>query len=239
MTHDNEHRVGFQDQLAQIRDQVVRLGVMTCETIGKGTAALLDRDLAAAQRVIDGDDPIDVLTLEIEELCIQVLALQSPIASDLRLIMSSIRMASELERSADLMVNVAKAFRRIYEVEMTPQIRGLVEDMSIEAASITQKAIDAFATSDAGLAAALDDIDDRLDDLQRDFVEAVFSSHVANEVDLRSAVQLALIARYYERIGDHAVNMGERIAYMVTGWVPEHSAQAREQMRNPTPPNDN
>jgi phosphate transport system protein len=238
VTHDTEHRVEFQDQLARLRDDVVRLGVMTCETIGKGTAALLDRDLAAAQRLIDDDDEIDVLTLEIDEACYQLLALQNPMARDLRLIMSALRMASELERSADLMVNVAKAFRRIYEVEMTPEIRGLVEDMSIEAAAITQKAIDAFVTGDAGLASALDDIDDRLDDLQRDFVEAVFSSHLSNHLDMRSAVQLALIARYYERIGDHAVNMGERISYMVTGWLPEHSGQARMEMRERQPDAD-
>ncbi len=226
MTQDTELRVEFQDQLARLREDVVRLGVMTCETIGKGTAALLDRDLAAAQRLIDSDDDLDGLTLEIEESCYQILVLQNPMAKDLRLIVCALRLASELERSADLMVNVAKAFRRIYEVEMTPKLRGIVEDMSIEAASITQKAIDAFVTGDSGLASALDDIDDRLDDLQTDFVEAVFSSHIANELDLRTAVQLALIARYYERIGDHAVNMGERITYLVTGGLPEQGTAA-------------
>jgi phosphate transport system protein len=104
--------------------------------------------------------------------------------------------------------------------------------MSIEAASLTRKAIDAFADGDAGLASALGDIDDRLDDLHVEFIEAVFSSHDADQLDLRSAVQLALIGRYYERIGDHAVNMGERITFMVTGWLPEHAAVARLELKS-------
>jgi len=104
--------------------------------------------------------------------------------------------------------------------------------MSIEAASLTRKAIDAFADADEGMAAALDDIDDRLDELQVEFVESIFASHEAERIGLRSAVQLALIGRYYERIGDHAVNMGERVTFMVTGWLPEHAAVARLEMRN-------
>ena len=78
---------------------------------------------------------------------------------------------------------------------------------------------------------ALDDMDNRLDDLQRDFVEGIFETHHASGLELRSAVQLAMIGRYYERIGDHAVNMGERVGYMVTGWLPEHTGAARMDLR--------
>lgn len=228
---DPDLRVEFHESLDELRNDLVRLGAMTVETIGRGTAALLERDLHKAQQLIDGDDVIDTLAITIEETCYRLLALQQPMARDLRFIICSLRLASELERSADLMVNICKASRRIYDVSMTPTVRSLIEDMSIEAASLTRKAIDAFVASDDGLASALDDIDDRLDDLQVEFVESVFTSHESDGITLRSAVQLALIGRYYERIGDHAVNMGERITYMVTGWLPEHAAVARLELR--------
>ena len=144
-------------------------------------------------------------------------------------------MASEIERSGDLVVNIAKTMRRIYGDELTPKIRGLVEQMSEEAAKLYKAAIDAYLDEDAALAAAIDDMDDILDALQKDFIESVIEAHEADKIDLNAAVQLALIARYYERIGDHAVNMGERVQYLVTGWLPEHGsaaiADARERHR--------
>ena len=229
---DSDMRIEFHDSLDALRNDIIRLGALTVETIGRGTAAVLERDLAAVHRVIDGDDVIDILTLQIEESCYRLLALQQPMARDLRFIICSLRLSSELERSADLMVNICKASRRIYDVTMSPAVRGYIEEMSIEAASLTRKAIDAYATDDDGLASALNDIDDRLDDLQVEYVESVFGSHESDGLSMRSAVQLALVGRYYERIGDHAVNMGERITYMVTGWLPEHAAVARVQLRD-------
>ena len=156
---------------------------------------MLERDLNVAQQVIDDDDIIDVLGLEIEERCYQLLALQNPIAGDLRFIICSIRMASELERSADLMVNVCKATRRLYDVDIEPKVRGLIEDMSLEAASLTRRALDSYATADAALASALDDIDDKLDQLHVQYVETIFGVENTPVTTLRTAVQLALIGR--------------------------------------------
>ncbi|MEZ5321742.1 MAG: phosphate signaling complex protein PhoU [Microthrixaceae bacterium] len=223
-------RVEFHESLDDLRNEIVRLGALVVETIGRGTAAVLDRDLQLAQRMIDDDDILDVAAVSIEESCYRLLALQQPMARDLRFVVCSLHMANELERSGDLMVNICKSFRRVYDSPMPPVVRSLIEDMSIEAASLTRKALDAFVDEDGGLAAALDDIDDRLDDLQTDFVEAVFRSDVSDNT--RMAVQMALIGRYYERIGDHAVNMGERINFMVTGWLPEHAALARVEARH-------
>ncbi len=94
--------------------------------------------------------------------------------------------------------------------------------MAHEAQKLLQLSLDAYADSDEALAEALDDIDDKLDELNVDMVEAVFAAHSDGHIDLQAAVQLALVARYYERIGDHAVNIGHRVMYMVTGWMPEH-----------------
>lgn len=235
---DTEHRVEFNETLESIRSDVVRLGALTCETISRGTGALLDKDLHAAQVLIDNDDVLDSLSLQIEEDCYRVLALQNPIARDLRFVICSIRLVSELERSADLMVNVCKASRRLFDVDFDPRVRGLVQSMASEADRLTRAAIDSYVDSNESLASALDDMDSRLDDLQVSFVEAIFTSHHDSQVDLRSAVQLALIGRYYERIGDHAVNIGERVTYMITGWLPEHTGVARLELRQRTWPDE-
>ncbi len=221
----------FQEELENLRSDLIRLGAMVSETIGRGTAALLDRDLHAAQVLIDGDDVIDDFCLGLEERCCQLLALQAPIAGDLRFVLTTLRLISELERSADLMVNVCKASRRIYDVEFGPQLRGLIEQMGVEAGFLIRAAIDSYVDADTSLAAALDDIDDRLDELQVNYVQAIFTRHSDEHLGLQGAVQLAMIGRYYERIGDHAVNIGERVMYMVTGWLPEHSGSARHRLR--------
>ncbi len=227
----DEHRVDYRESLDRVRSEVVRLGAMTGETIARGTDALLAKDLHAAQLLIDDDDEVDDISLQIEEDCYRLLALQNPVASDLRFIICSIRMTSELERSADLMVNVCKAARRLYDVDIDPRLRGLIDGMSREAASLTRMALDAYADADASLGSALDDMDNRLDELQVDYVETIFQTHQAAGIELRAAVQLAMIGRYYERIGDHAVNMGQRVQYMVTGWLPEHTGVARLDLR--------
>ena len=221
-----ESRGTFHQQLDDIQRDLVRLAARVIETITKGTEALLDLDLAAAQELIDGDDEIDVLTLDIEERCFTVLARQQPMASDMRAVVTAIRLTSEIERSGDLMVNVAKAARRLYGTEIPGRLRHLLAAMSEEAVRLYGLAMDAYADGDANLAGALDDMDDRLDQLHSDYIQAILELH-ADVRDVQGAVQLALVGRYYERIGDHAVNIGERVRYMVTGWLPEHTGAAR------------
>lgn len=226
-----ETRIGFHQELDFIRSELVRLAALVSETIPRATEALLAADLQAARQLVEEDDVIDTLTLEIEERCYQVLALQQPVATDLRAVITAIRLTSEIERSGDLMVNVAKAARRIYGSDIDPRVRGLIERMGEEAARLFTLAIDAYATGDAGLAAALDDMDDRLDNLHKEYIGAIFETQRGANVDVQAAVQLALVGRYYERMGDHAVNIGERVQYMVTGWLPEHTGAARLQAR--------
>ena len=233
-----EQRKSFHMELDEIREEIVHLAAMLGEFIPRGTEALLTNDMAGAQALIESDDEVDALTLRIEEHCYHVLALQQPMASDLRCIVTALWLTAEIERSADLMVNVAKGARRIYGAGLDARVRGLIERMAEEAARLYKLAIDAYVERNAGLASALDDIDDSLDDLHNDYIEAIFESHASNTVDLQQAVQLALIGRYYERIGDHAVNIGQRVEYMVTGWLPEHSGAARLQARSSLPPAD-
>lgn len=226
-----EHRVAYHRELEALTSSVIRLGALACETVPRGTQVLLAGDLAEAQRLVDDDDEIDRLAIEIEEQAFNLIALQAPVAGELRRLVTIIKMAGEIERSADLMVNVCKASRRMYGAELTPQIRGVLAAMAREANKMLRLSIDAFADQNASLAVALADIDDELDQLNRDIVEAIFAAHREDAIELAAAVQLALIARYYERIGDHAVNVGERVNYMVTGWLPEHNGLLRADHR--------
>ena len=134
------------------------------------------------------------------------------------------------------MVNVCKASRRISDGELGPQIRGIIEQMGIEAAFLIRTAIDSYVDADTSLAAALDDIDDRLDEIHAEYVGAIFEAQNNGELQVQPAVQLALVGRYYERIGDHAVEIGDRVQYMVTRWMREHTRAAREAFRRGSDP---
>lgn len=222
-----EQRRAYHEELDVLKADILRLGGMAIETIPRGTEVLLSGDLQAAQDLINHDDQVDRLSVDVEERIYLVIARQAPMAGDLRHLVTMSKLVGELERSADLMVNVSKAARRMYGSEMTPRIRGVVAAMAGEAKRLLQLSMDAYADGDQALAAALDDIDDKLDELNVDMVEAVFAAHTEGAIDLQAAVQLALVARYYERIGDHAVNIGHRVTYMVTGWMPEHAGAER------------
>lgn len=228
---ESEHRLAYHRELEELVTGVIRLGALACETIPRGTEVLLGGNLVDAQDIIDADDEIDRLTLQLEEKCYSIIALQAPMAGELRRIIAITKVVGEIERSADLMVNVCKASRRMYGSTLSPKIRGVLSSMAREANKLLRLSLDAFADENQSLAAALADIDDELDQLNRDIVEAIFEAHAADQIDLGAAVQLALIARYYERIGDHAVNIGERVTYMVTGWLPEHNGMLRSQRR--------
>ena len=229
------HRKAYHQELQGLRQDIIALAARVTEAIPRGTEVLLNGDLAAAQALIDDDDEIDRLSVALEDRIFSIFVRQAPMASELREIITMLKAVGELERSADLMVNVAKAARRLYGSPLTARIRGLITAMSGEAQKLMQLAVDAFAERDDALAAALADIDDRLDQLNRDMVQAIFESQAAENPDLQTAVQLALIARYYERIGDHAVNIGQRVAFMVTGWLPEHTGAMRARARHDLP----
>ena len=136
-------------------------------------------------------------------------------------------MVAEVERSADLLCNICKAARRIYGHELDPKLRGIISRMGEQAQQLYDAAIESFVENDAAKAAAIDDMDNYLDGLQKQFIQAIFESHAAGRIDLQVAVQLAVVARFYERIGDHAVNIGEQVRFVVTGWMPEHKGAER------------
>lgn len=212
-----ETRKAFHEELDEIARDVVRLGAMASQSIQVGTDAFLDADLAAAERLVSDDRALDEIMHSIESRTYLLLARQQPMAVDLRMLVTVLRVIHELERVGDLMVNVAKATRRLYPYELDPKIRGLIHRMREQATAQLTVAVESFAHRDPARAAALGDMDDAMDDLQKDLFRVIFTSHVADEASLQRAVQIALVGRYFERIADHAVNTGERVSFMVTG----------------------
>ena len=220
-------RKNFHQSLDQVRDDLVRMGGMVTEALGQATEALLAGDLQTAERLIHEDDRVDALQIDVEERIYQLFALQQPMATDMRTLVAALRLTAEIERSGDLVVNLMKATRRIYGVELDPKVRGLIAKLSEHVHRLFRLAMDDYADRNEGLAAALDDMDDVVDELHKEFIQSIFEVHEGGQLPLQTAVQLALVGRYYERIGDHAVNIGERVRYMVTGWMPEHTGAAR------------
>jgi phosphate transport system protein len=210
-------RADFRETLEQIEHGIARMAAGVTELVPRATHILLGGDLEGAEYLILGDDDYDQRAAALEEQCFQVLALQAPVAIDLRSVVSAIKIIADVERSADLCVNICKAARRIYGHELDPQLRGVIQKMGDQAHVLFKEATEAYLNADSPRAAALRDMDNYLDNLQRQFVQVIFESHAAGTIDLQVAVQLAVVARFYERIGDHAVNMGDRTRFIVTG----------------------
>jgi phosphate transport system protein len=224
-------RKAFHHDIAVAREELVQLAATVTELIPRATGILLDGDLEGADYIIRGDDEIDARSLDLEETCYRLLALQAPVASDLRQVVALVKMIAEVERSADLVCNICKAARRIYGHDLDPKLRGIITRMGEQAQQLYTAAIESFVENDVAKAAAIDDMDSYLDGLQKQFVQQIFESHAAGRIDLQVAVQLAVVARFYERIGDHAVNIGERVKFVITGWLPEHKGAERYRRR--------
>lgn len=233
---DQTIRRAYGEQLDAVHEAVGALGRQACEAVETATEVLLTHDLDGARRIVEGDAAINTATVDIEDRCTDLLVTQAPVAGDLRAVLSALRVANEIERCGDLAVNIAKTARRLHDVELAPRLRGMIDRMGKLAVGHLQFALGAYASADEGRAAALDDLDDDLDELHRDFVEELLVSRSSDAVDLRVAVQLALLGRYYERLGDHSVNIGERVRFRVSGWKPRFGSAAETDRRTARAP---
>jgi phosphate transport system protein len=218
--HEHEVRKSFDEHMADIRSDVIHLAALAGEMVGMATEALLDKDLRLVEQVMDTNRRLEGMHHDIEVRAYELFATQQPMAIDLRTLLTVLRSLHELELTGNLTVSVAKAARRIYPAELPPKIRGLLERMGAQAGVQLRTAVDAFADRDQARALALPDMDDVIDDLQKSLFRAIFSSCTPDEAGLQQAVQIALVGRYYERIADHAVQIGRWVNFMVTGELP-------------------
>jgi len=218
-----ESRRTFDEQLQDVRADVVKLAVKSCEQISGATQALLDADLVVVDEIYAAHQELKERVLQIEHRVYQLFALQQPMATDLRVMLAVLRILHEIELTDGLMRNVARATRRLYPRALPPRIRGIIERMGAQASVQTHLAVDAFADGDESIAAALPDMDDVMDDLQKELFRTIFagfSGESTDEAQLQMAVQLAFVGRDYERAADHAVMMGRWVEFMVTGQLP-------------------
>jgi len=218
-----EARRSFGEHLEEIRSDVITLAGLTVEAIGVSTRALLDADLAGVERLVNEDAHIDGLKEATELRVYEMFATQQPMAGDLRTLLAVLRILQEIQLTADLTVSIAKGARRLYPGELAPRVRGLLERMGAQATVQFKLAVDAFADNDSAIAAALPDMDDVMDDLQKELFRAIFANCSNDEAGLQQAVQLALLGRYYERVADHAVLIGAWVRFMVTGELPSRA----------------
>ncbi|HUG00217.1 MAG TPA: phosphate signaling complex protein PhoU [Ilumatobacter sp.] len=223
----DELRPEFHHDLDTLRSDIARLGASVVELIPRVTDILLQQDLEGAEYVLRGDVDIDERAMDIEERALTALALQAPVATDLRQVAAALKLAPEIERSADLCCNICKAARRVYGHDLDPKLRGAIQRMSDQAHQEYKQVIEAYIAGDSVRAAALVDMDEFLDQMHVQFIQQIFESHAAGNIDLQVAIQLAVVARFYERLGDHAVNIAQRVMYIATGWMPVHDAVRR------------
>ena len=209
----------YQQQLDSILNELVQMTGGVREALSQATLALLNADATAAEAVISGDLAIDEARERIEEDSFDILARQAPVAGDLRMLVASLRMVADLERMGDLSVHVAKVARLRYPISAVPTVLvPTITQMAHTADEMIASAAEIVESRDVEAARALEAADDVMDTLRRSMFRTLLSSNWAEGVE--PAVDMALLGRYYERIGDHAVSMARRIVFLVTGQHP-------------------
>ena len=226
---------GLTERLAVIEQDLLAMVEMVVERVGLVTSALLEGDVATADQLVDADDDIDLLSYQVEEGCIAALVREQPLQVDLRFVVAAMHINMDVERSGDLVSNIAKAVGRLQGSRPDDQMRDLVARMSAQAQLLMRRAAESLRTRDSTLAESIDELDDVLDDLHYYYTQHVISDARRGGLDPQQSLQLALVGRFYERIGDHAENVGERVRYIVDGWLPEIQAAQRARTRSEGP----
>src|SRR5947207_3085064 len=209
----DEIRQGFHRELKEIDDKVIRLFALVSEGVAAATDAFMSGDREAASSLVENDKVIDELYCDVEELVQRQFAVQSPMARDMRFLLSVLRIVPELERSGDLAEHIAARAARGLSEALTPRIRGLIAQMGKIGTEMWREAADAYADRNGAVAVHLNERDDELDELH----VSLTAELVSGQLTVPVALEMALIARFYERLGDHAVNIGERIGYIAEG----------------------
>lgn len=212
-------RDNYHEQLAGIGEGLIEMSRLVGSAVSKATTALLDADLETAEHVIADDQVVNDHYHRLDDVAVQLLARQQPVATDLRAVVTALRMSSDLERVGDYAVHIAKVAKRRYPASVVPvELRATILEMGQAATRIAVKAGTVIATRDLTLAAQLLADDDTIDDLHKQLFEELLGGEFTHGVG--AAVDLALVGRYYERLADHAVSVSHAVTYLVTG---EHS----------------
>ncbi len=218
-------RQHYHDQLDEITADLIAMTQHIESAMERATRALLNADRALAEAVISDDATIDALAQKIEDDCVGIVALQQPVATDLRLLVGALRMSATLERMGDLAAHVAKQARlRHPNLSIPTELRATFSMMGAIATSVVQKVSGVLETRNLELAASVAIADADMDRLHRELFTTVLSSTWTHGVE--AAIDVTLLSRYYERFADHGVSIARRIAYIATGDMPSKSELA-------------
>lgn len=213
-------RTSYHEELDSIIDRLVHMAELVERAMQDGSEALLTADLDKAESVITNDAELDRMHEEMEYQCVSLLALQAPVAGELRIIVSAIRVVFELARMGDLAAHVAKITRLRYPAHAVPaEFEASFSEMAKIAIEVIDVARLSLQTRDANQAKRLAEIDARMDDLRRDQFTLMLAENA--DISIEGAVDVALLGRYFERFADHAVAVGRRVIFIITGEVPE------------------
>jgi len=213
-------RDAYHEELDGLSDKLVEMTRLVRSAMARASTALLDADLRLAEEVITADEQVNKIEADIEETVFDLMARQQPVASDLRTLITALRMSGDLERMGDLAVHLAKTARRRHpESAIPPELQATVLEMGQIAERMIAKAGSVVASQDVAMGMELDADDDQMDRLHRKLFDALLSPKWRHGVE--PAVDISLAGRYFERFADHAVHVAEDVVYLVTGQHPE------------------
>ena len=217
----------FEDELDTLQARLLEMGGLAEERVRAAVQGLVSRDVAVTDRVLQGDEPINQLHVEVDERCFRLLALYQPMATDLRAIVAGVKINSDLERVGDLAVNIAEAARRY---ALHPPVKQLIDipRMGDLAQNMLHDALDSYVKRDMSLARSVLKCDDELDALKTQVFRELLTFMLQDTATIEPSLDLILVSRHLERIGDHATNIAEDVIFMVSAQDVRHHARETE-----------
>jgi phosphate transport system protein len=212
----------FHDELEALKQTLLAMGGLVEDQIRRVMQALLERDGALAQQVIDGDARVNAYDIEVDETCVELLALHQPAAGDLRFITTAMKIVTDLERIGDQAVNIAQ---RALELNHEPQLKPYIDlpRMAERAQRMVKESLDAFVARDTALARRVCEADAEVDALKEQIFRELLTFMMADPTTIPRAIRLILISRFLERVADHATNIGEMVIYLVESKIVRHT----------------
>ena len=217
----------FHDQLATLKRRMLDMSAKAEALIALSVESLVHRDTAKADAVIDGDHAVDTLELEVEQLAVALLALQQPMARDLRFIIAAIKISSDLERVGDHAVNIAQSAQRLAAWGGTFELQPQIEDMARRARQMLSDALDAFIRADGALGREVCRMDDQVDALHNSVFRVLLTHMMADPRTINPSLEVLLVSRNLERVADLATNIGEDAVFLAEGKQIKHHAESR------------
>lgn len=213
MEHTSKH---YEMELSELKDRILHLGGTVEEMIASAMKALVERDSVLARKVLESDPEVDSGELEVDHLCLNLLALRQPAGRDLRFITTALKIVTDLERIGDLAVNIAK---RAIELNEEPPLKPYIDipRMASSVRSMVRRALDAFVAKDVENARAVLLADDAVDDLNVQLFRELLTYMIEEPKNVSRALRITFIAKYLERIGDHATNIAQMVIFMCEG----------------------